>query len=729
MALTRRWSAALATAALLALGSPAVAAHAGTAPAVRTDLRVLLIDDGSSSLAAVRAELVSEGVPFTTVTLSDPNRPVINAAYLSGTLPDGTIEAKFESVVLPTLGALGAGSAETTALTGYETSYNIPEVDLNTYAQPAIGLNWAQDPGYIGALDGMTASTTTADATGPFNYLKGTFQFENNDPNVVESYGYLATPGSANFTPVLTTPIPGTTTPGVLVGQYNNAGRQQLVFTFAFNQYQEQWRALARGVVDWMTGGVHLGFSRFYFGVQVDNTLLSDNRWSTTLKCTAQSAGCNTVAGSQDNVPIRMTAADVDYAKQWEAANNVTLDLAFDGSGSDNVTPTGGTDPTLTEFAANAASFRFVNATYGQPFLGCTRNVGVVPWVCLNDNTGATQWTSQAAITAAIQANLTWAQAKGLPVNPSELVTDQNSGLALAPQQAQDNPQLAPALTALGVTALASNAGTDPAGHAVGSAYTVPSHQLSVYGNAATAAEEADEYNWLYTATAQGGSGACTGSTTSTCLAAPLDETTGYTSTIVPSLAKQAFARVLSNDPTPNVVSQSALAEERIGYPVFNQVLAGYNALFNANAPLVDLRTADVATQLRNEAAWNAALAAGTVTAYRTGSTVTVTAPAGVQVPVTAPSTAVQVLATGTAPAGTAYAQELSGWLAPAAGQSAVTIQTSTTAPAAEPQLKAATSAGQAIVAHPAVPASVAVPVPFGPQDTTRLQAARSARG
>jgi hypothetical protein len=51
----------------------------------RLDLRVLVVSDGSLTVEALAAALDAEGVPYTKVTLSDPNRPTINAA------PGGTV--------------------------------------------------------------------------------------------------------------------------------------------------------------------------------------------------------------------------------------------------------------------------------------------------------------------------------------------------------------------------------------------------------------------------------------------------------------------------------------------------------------------------------------------------------------------------------------------------------------------------------------------------------------
>lgn len=141
----------------------------------------------------------------------------------------------------------------------------------------------------------------------PFSYLKGSVPFEDNDPNIGESYGYLATPlAGADFKPLVEAPIPGTTEKGSLVGEYTHDGRKELVVTFVYNQYQQQYRLLARGIVDWVTQGIHLGYDRNYFAAHVDDVFLADDRWDTSLKCTPGDVTCPPGTPESSN-PIRMT--------------------------------------------------------------------------------------------------------------------------------------------------------------------------------------------------------------------------------------------------------------------------------------------------------------------------------------------------------------------------------------------------------------------------------------
>ncbi|MDH6119418.1 hypothetical protein ABH930_005592 [Kitasatospora sp. GAS204A] len=731
---TRR-AAACAAAGLLAAGLQTSTAFAAVQN--RIDLTVLVVDDGGPATAAITAELASEGTPYTVVKLSDPNRPTITSAFLSDTL-NGAPRAKFQGVVLPNENPFGTGSAEMTALAAYEATFGIRQIDAYTYASPGVGLNWAQNPGYIGSLDGTQGAVTTAGLAGPFDYLNGSVPFEQPEPGVSTSYGYLATPlttlpAGASFTPLVDAPIPGSGSRGSLVGEYDHDSRKELVVTFVYNQYQQQYRLLARGFVDWLTQGIHLGYDRNYFAVHVDDLFLSDDRWDTTLKCTPGDVTCPPGSGNTDNNPIRMTPADVNTLAQWEKANGFTLDFAFNGGGSgdwesDNNTTT---DPLLTAFKADAGSFRFINHTWDHPFLGCVQNVTVVPWQCTTDAGGNTAWVDQATIQSEIQQNLTWAGQQGLPIDPTELITGEHSGLLTLPQQPVDNPNLAPALAAEGIKWTGSDASREPNQRAVGSStLTVPRYPMNVFYNAGHTNEEVDEYNWIYTSKAQGGSGICESSANSTCLPAPLNTSTGYASYIVPTQTRIDLGYVLDNDPRPNFIHQSNFAEDQIAYPVLDSILGTYKNLYAANTPIVNLRESQIGTELQQRSAWNAAVAAGQVTGYRIGGTVTVQAPSGVRVEATMPTGTIQQFLLGGSQFGTAYAGELSGWVAPGPFQGTVNLRlasaaTPSAAKASSSTVNAAAGAAKKVVKAPrtTVPAGAAKPVAVGPGDTQRTRA------
>ncbi|WP_328419597.1 hypothetical protein [Streptomyces sp. NBC_00443] len=652
----------LTTGALIAaFGVPA--AHAADPPPPRIDLRVLVVSDGGPATDAIAAELDTAGTPYTEIDLTQSGRPVIDAGYLADTV-DGRDRAKFQAVVLPNDNPFPANSPEMAALVAYEKAYDIPQVDAYTYARPEAGLQYPVYGGYSGSVDGVQAQVTDAGRAGPFDYLDGPVPFEDNSPTVGESYAFLSTPmAGADFTPYVQAPIPGTSKQGSLVGEYRHDGRRELVVTFVYNQYQQQFRLLARGIVEWMTGGVHLGASRNYFAVHVDDVFAADDRWNSTLNCTPGDVDCTDPDATPD--PIRMTAADVDHAAAWQRGRDFTLDLAYNGAGSvDHREDNDGVDPLADRLIAERAEFRWINHTYTHAFLGCEQDTSVVPWRCATNADGSTKWVSRAGVADEIAHNQVWGQQAQLPLDNDELVTGEHSGLRVLPQQPADNPNLALALADTGIGWLASDNSREPGQRQVGPATTVPRYPMNIFYNAGRAAEQVDEYNWIYTSRAQGGSGICEDNPdTTTCLPAPLDTATGYAQHIVPLERQIALGHVLGNDPKPHFIHQSNLAEDRIAYPVLDGVLDTYDTLFAQNTPMVNLRMKDIGNELKQRASWRAAVGDGQVTAYRIGDTVTVESPDGVAVPATVPE--------GTTRAGSAfgqaYAGERSAWTTPAA--------------------------------------------------------------
>ncbi|GAA2491189.1 hypothetical protein [Streptomyces gobitricini] len=664
----------LATALLATVVPAGPAAAAELAP--RVDLTVLVVDDGGGAVGAIAAELRGSGTPYRTVRLTDPARPVIDAAFLADTV-GGRPRAKYQGVVLPDEAPQGLAAAERAALAAYERKYAVPQVDAYTWAHPGVGLDHTSEGGRSGVLDGVRTDLTAAGRSGPFRYLDGPLTFEDNAPGIAESYGYAGRPREG-YTSYLDMPVDGGGRAS-LIGQYAHDGRRELVVTFAYNQHQRQFRALARGIVDWLTGGVHLGRNRNYLSVHVDDVFAADARWDTERNCTPGDFDCAGGDG-EGTAPIRMTAADAQYAAQWQRSAGFTLDMVYNaGSGEEWKTENGGSDPLTARLVADRGQYRWINHTYTHPFLGCVQDTSTVPWSCAKDAHGNTRYMSRAEIAAQIRDNHTWAVNRGIAVDRAELVTGEHSGLKTLPQQPADNPNLAGALADTGVKWIASDNSREPRQRPVGAAKTVPRHPMNVYYNVGTAAEMTDEYNWVYTSKEDGGSGVCETDPASTCLDEPLDVNTGYASYIVPQEARIALGHVMGNDPRPHYVHQSNMAEDRLLYPVLDRILADYRGLFAGNTPLVNPRHRDAGTELARRAAWDKALADGRVTAYRIGDTVTVKAPAGVTAPVTAPEGTRKNLLLGTAAFGTPYAGARSAWTAPEALQSAVTLTLPTT--------------------------------------------------
>jgi hypothetical protein len=656
--MVRAWRSTLITAVAAASAAALVVtpAFAAAPTGSRVELKVLVVTDGGPATSAIAAELRSEGVPYREVDLRDAARPTIDAAFLADTVTGtGRLidRAHFQAVVLPGPDPFG-NATELAELTAYEQKFDIPQVNAYVYPGVAVGM---QTPTWAGSLDGVTANLTAAGKS-VFGYLKGTVPFEDNSPAVAESYGYLAVPADAATTPLLTATAPDGSAGNTLVAETTAGNRRQLSLSFVYNSAQQQFRLLAPGLVNWLTGGVHLGLSRNFLSVQVDDIFMGDARWSTTGNCTP-GEDCRTGITTTD---IRMTPADVSAVASWEASRNFTFDMVFNGNGSAEAAAGSffRMDPLTVAFLLQKDKFRWTNHTWNHEYLGCVRDTTVIPWKC------SPSWVSQALITSEISKNVTWAgnALRKLPIDKSELVTGEHSGLYILPQQPQTNPNLAPALTGQGVKWLAADNSRMPGQIQVGSALTVPRYPMTVYYNAGKRAEMADEYNWIYTSRASGGSGVCEDNPATTTCIAPLSTTAGFQSYIVPLETRLALGRMLGNDPRPYYAHQGNLAEDRILLTMMDSILTRYRSLVADNAPFVNPRMGAAGLELQRQNAWRAAVANGTVSGYVQDKAVHIEAPASVTVPVTT----ITGTKRGTAVFGDAYAGLRSAWTATTGG-------------------------------------------------------------
>jgi hypothetical protein len=603
----------VAGAALAVLLGAAVPVQAYAANA-RIDLRVLVVTDGRSNVDAVTAQFEREGVPYTTVDTRLGNRPMITAGYLSDTV-NGQPRAKFQAVVLAYEGVL-TNPVEVTALTAFKKRFGVRQLNAYTWAHPGVGLDWAV---WSGTVDGMTATVTPAARAAGFGYLDGPLPLDDIDGGIPESYAALANgaPG-ASYTPFVTLPVPGDTGSASVLGVYAHDGREEMVTTVSLNRHQTHSQVLAHGIVEWLTKGVHLGLWRNWFSVHVDDVLLPDDRWHIEGNCTV---GDN-CGPRWTNTPIRMTAADVTALLAWQNRQGLKLDIVFNGHGA---VEAGAADPLTAALVANRNALRWVNHTYEHPYLGCVQDFSVSPWRCAtNPTTGTVRYVTRAEIEYQIRQNVAWARGKGIPLDASELVTGQHSGLRSLPQMPVDNPNLGPAMTLTGVKVVAADNSRDPQTRLIGSARTAPRHPMNIFYNVATRAEEVDEYNWIYTSVANGGSGICEANAgTSTCIA-PLPGPAAFDGYIVPIEARIALGHVVTNDPKPHYAHQSNLAEDRILYPVLDEVLRRYREMYADNAPVVNPTMTAAAEQLRRAAAWQTAVGNGRIEAYLSNGRVTI---------------------------------------------------------------------------------------------------------
>ncbi len=637
--------------------SGALMAAAAATSAPRVDLNVLIVTDGTPWVQAIQQQLTSEGVPTTVVNLADSSRPTITSSFLSGTLAGGTPVGNFQGVVLPSDAPSGLSAAELSALASYETAFSVRQVDAYLYPTGNVGMN---APAYGGSLDGTQVTVTAAAKADSFGYLKGTFSFEGTSGGAT-SYGYLAQPlpgtATSSFAPYLTATIPGTTTTGTLAGVYDNAGRQQMEISFGYNYYQLQYRYIANAVADWVTRGVHLGYWRNYLTVDYDDVFNADAEWSQTGDCTPGDSVCP--PGTPDTTPIRMTAADVTYAVNWQKQHNFELEYLFNGGASARF-QVNGTDPLLAAFQPVASQFWWINHTYTHAWLGCIQDLTVSPWQCVTDSGGNTEYVDLDTIQGEIENNVQWAAQNGIPMSTTEFAPGEYSGLRILPQQPDDNPNLVNAIDQDGIQWVAMDASREPAMRPIGTALGLPRHPIDVFYNVASKADETSEYNWIYDSTADGGSGVCQTSGVSTCIG-PLSLKTGWASYILPTQIRTMLGAVLENDPRPFYMHQSNLTGDRLGYPLMNGVLSDYRSVYAGNTPIINQRMSADGAALDAQDIWAQSLSAGTVSGYVQGNTVTINGPSGTSVPVTVPNGTKIGSAKGAA-FGTAYAGERSDY-------------------------------------------------------------------
>jgi hypothetical protein len=377
--------------ALLAIAAPAASA------AQRIDMKVLLLGASGTepSFVGWQAQLRREGVPFDQLIATSGHAP-ITAATLSQTLAGGIEEARYQAVIvavggLPRCDENGCASAlapeEWAALASYEQTFHVRQLSAYTFPTPEYGLNW---PTSAGALDGAETSLTEA-GRAVFPYLQGSVQIG------VGTYGYEATPlEGATFSTLLTD-----ANGAALVGVYTHPdGREEMVQTFDSNQFQLHSQLLRHGQLAWVTRGTFFGDQRNYLELHIDDVFLGDDIWDPATHAT----------NFNPEAAVRMTPDDVATAVAWSRATGLRLDSLYNGGGSvAYAAEHGGSDPLLSAFLTNRATFGWVNHTYDHPNLDCS---------------------TRGFIVDEILENTTWARSRGFAVNAGELVTGEHSGLA-----------------------------------------------------------------------------------------------------------------------------------------------------------------------------------------------------------------------------------------------------------------------------------------------------------
>ena len=543
------------------------------------ELKVLLIgaDGNEPAFGDWQSLLTREGVPFTAMVAKDAGQ------LTAATFSDRPGHALYQAVVLSNDGLYyWNGSAYVSALSpeswaalqAFESQFRVRQVTSVVYPQPQYGLEY---PTFAGDLGGEAAQLTDAGKQA-FPYLAGTILYDSG------AYGYKAKPLAGSGFQALVQGADGSALVGV---NTNPDGRQELVATVSQNQWMTQSQLLGHGTLNWVTRGVHLGMNRNYLSLHIDDAFNGDDRWDTDANITT----------SDEETTIVMSPADVDRAVAWQKASGLRLDLAYNGAAA-------AVHPELAAALIGAKeSFGWINHTFTHFNLDAL---------------------DTAAISGEISQNVAFAEANGLRIDRSELVTGEHSGL--------NNPNIAQALIDNGIAFTASDASREASQRVIGSALTVPRHPTNIFYNVGTQAEQLDEYNYVYYEACVAG-----------CLTAP--------ATWEQYLANEVaimFRHVALNDAYPHYAHVSNLAEDGTLYPVIDAFLAKYDSLFTV--AIVDPTLTGAGIQVKRQAVWRAALDAGQVSARLSNGKVSVSSPAGIDVPLTGTKKVEQ------------YGAERSGW-------------------------------------------------------------------
>jgi hypothetical protein len=534
--------------------------------------------------------LTRAGVPFDAVALKDLTTP--------NEFLDASGGARYQGIILSDAGLIEMAlePADRELLEGLERDLGLRRLTAYAYPGPEHGL---LTPSWSGKLEDVEARVTPAGRR-VFPYLNDGLPI---DPG---SWVYLARPESPQRFETLVAGPDDT----ALVGIHRHRdGREEMVQLFDANPQQSQGQILRRGQLDWLTGGIHLGYERNYLSVQVDDVLLANHSWSVNGHRSDQ----------RPEARMRMTATDAERAARWVRSRGLRLDLACNGAGSRDAGGNGdaggdgnGGDPLLGTLLEHRDAFGWINHTFEH------RNLDTL---------------SQAEIEAEIRDNMSWAAAVGIDVERNALVTGAHTGLAnLAEDPPQpENVHLRPALRAQGIRYVACDASRPypgPGGSttsapgsvfSVGTAVAVPRHPTVLPHDAATASQVLDRLR------SEGQPGVLT-----------FDQ-------VVAGESRRIFNAVLSNDPRPHYFHQSNLIggddenASALLYVLLDAVLERWKGHLGDDVPLLQPTLSEVGRLLLRLQAWQLVRAAGSIRAYIDGDRMTVVndAPSGLEVPLT----------------------------------------------------------------------------------------------
>jgi hypothetical protein len=480
------------------LGSLFVLSAASEAQAFELELRVLLIATGDGELDPGRAlmedTLEHMGVPYDVL---DSSVEPLTVERLS----DGAERGFYNGIILTDSetylpdGGTGFDASEFAILHDYERAFGVRESVVSGF--PNRDEELGIDYGFGEVTDSEAAEGLWqggAGGTELFEYVN----IQNALP--IEDFVFAAPPRDDGEGPLVEPLLVDAQNPeNALVSRLSYAdGREVLLSTVANADFLIHSKVLAYEFVNFATSGLFIGSRHVYLSIHNDDLFLPDARWDPAALAEFPEELVS-YRWTAEEVPA-VVAAQAAFRERHPLAQDLTLELAFNGVGADPVA-----DPLTQAVIQNASSFSFINHTFEA--LQMDR-------LCADDGTNCVP-TDYATAFAEISDNAQrWAEL-GLP-NPERalisILTDSHSGLEdrLGTEDLEDdvlfpegfNAEFGRAAEALGVRLLAADASRDnqtsiqrvPGFNLV----ILPRYPTSIFYNVTDPTALESEYNYIF---------------------------------------------------------------------------------------------------------------------------------------------------------------------------------------------------------------------------------------
>ena len=323
-------------------------------PSPTIDMKLLVINNaeangntGYADFPAIQQILNYVGTPYDVVDAMASALP---------TLSDGACHGYYQGIIYAFGDDIYNNPPLNTALTSYEQSFGVRQLNWFTDPTPDFGFNYTSND--LQATQTDTASFTAA--------AQPIFYYANvqTPVTITNAFAYLTTPlapTGGTVTSLLVDPS-GNTLSGIT--QFAD-GRQYLTQMFDSNPYLTHDLVLAYGLINWVTNGIFLGEYHVYAVPQVDDFFIDDSEWIPGTPCTDPVTHDRTAPDASSLPVFRIDAthdmaAVVAWQKQKQSdplLSQFELTLAFNGVGTTgNSDWTGLPLPGITNGAAVSAT-------------------------------------------------------------------------------------------------------------------------------------------------------------------------------------------------------------------------------------------------------------------------------------------------------------------------------------------------------------------------------------